>query len=228
MVPFRMVDTATAHADKQREYEQPLSPAHWRRLCETLGISSADREYRRVMRSWRSWGRHYHTLEHLGACLRELERSRDLAQQPAEVELALWFHDAVYRTYRSDNELRSAEWAARFLKQHGAPADAVVRVRDLVMATAHTAAELEGARALVVDIDLSILGQPEAVYDEFERNVRREYWWVSRRRFVEGRTRILRAFAVRPYIYHWPFFRERYEQRARANLERALASLSAS
>jgi predicted metal-dependent HD superfamily phosphohydrolase len=218
-----MSDTAAAHLDEELGL---LSQSRWRRACAALGAANADSEHRKLTRAWRSWGRRYHTLEHLAACLRELECSRELAQRPFEVELALWFHDAVYRTYRSDNELRSAEWAARFLVRHGASAESASRVRDLVMATAHAPGALEGDRALIVDVDLSILGQPEAVYDEFERNVRREYWWVSRRRFIEGRRRILQSFVARPFIYHWPCFRERYEARARANIGRALGALN--
>jgi predicted metal-dependent HD superfamily phosphohydrolase len=143
------------------------------------------------------------------------------------VELALWFHDAVYRTWRGDNERRSAQWAARFLAQHGARADVVSNVRDMVMATAHVADRLNGDAALVVDIDLSILGQPQPTYDQFERNVRREYWWVPRRRFVTARRGILQSFLERPSIYQSHRFIERYEAIARVNLERALRALSA-
>jgi predicted metal-dependent HD superfamily phosphohydrolase len=78
----------------------------------------------------------------------------------------------------------------------------------------------------VVDIDLSILGKPSTIYDEFEKNVRREYWWVPRRRFVEARCGILKSFLARPFIYHWPHFRQKYESAARANMERALKALS--
>ncbi len=60
-----------------------------------------------------------------------------MAERPAEVELALWFHDAVYRTFRKDNELQSAVWANDFLEANGAKKDCVARVRALVMATAH-------------------------------------------------------------------------------------------
>src|SRR5262249_13851841 len=150
---------------------------------------------------WRSWGRHYHTLEHLAACLRELDEASGLARAPAEVELALWFHDAIYRSYRSDNETRSADWAERFLKHHGANADAAGRVREYVLVTRHAIEPAPGDAALVVDIDLSILGQAESVYAEFERNVRREYWWVRWRRYAALAARYsIRSCAVPRFI----------------------------
>jgi predicted metal-dependent HD superfamily phosphohydrolase len=197
----------------------------WRVVCQAIGIRNADQEYARLLSAWTSFGRRYHTIDHLAACLLEFDRARHLAQRPAEVEFALWFHDAIYRTYRKDNELRSAEWAARVLAEHGSTAEVITNVREFVMATAHVAATLTGDAALVVDIDLSILGASSTVYDEFERNVRREYWWVPRRGFARARSAILRSFLERPTIYHWPAFQERYEAAARANLGRAIRAL---
>ena len=158
--------------------------------------------------------------------MRVFDSAASLAARPAEVELGLWFHDAVYRTWRQDNEERSARWAFEFLSACGAPTDVAARVRDLVMATKHLGSEVSGDAALIVDIDLSILGEPPDVYDGFERNVRKEYWWVPRARFVTARSAVLRSFLDRPAIYHWPAFRERYETQARSNLERALADLA--
>jgi predicted metal-dependent HD superfamily phosphohydrolase len=202
-----------------------VTASRWRSLCKALGLADSDGEYDKLIGAWRSWGRHYHTLDHLAACLQELDRSRDFAEHPGEVELALWFHDAIYRTYRTDNERRSAEWAARFTAAHAATPETVSRVRRLVLATAHTANEPAGDMALVVDIDLSILGQSESIYDRFESDVRREYWWVPRRRYSSARVHILQSFLARPSIYHWPYFRERYEVSARENLQRAISRL---
>jgi predicted metal-dependent HD superfamily phosphohydrolase len=199
----------------------------WRAVCKGCGFESTLRDYKRVIRGWSSWGRHYHVLGHLEACLKEFDRVRDLAVNAGEVELALWFHDAVYRTWRSDNEARSATLSAEIMGRGGAESGAIERVNAAIMATRHQGMEPNGDAALVVDIDLSILGQPDSVYQEFERNVRREYWWVPRRRYVAGRCAILASFLQRTLIYQYPEFQRRYEAPARANLAAAIAGLRA-
>jgi predicted metal-dependent HD superfamily phosphohydrolase len=193
--------------------------------CELSGIKVGREQYQRLVRGWTSWGRHYHTVSHLQACLREFDQLRHLALRPGEVELALWFHDAVYTAWRSDNEARSAVLAARVMREGGAEPAAIKRVQAYIFATRHADELLEGDAALVVDVDLSILGQPSDTYAEFERNVRREYWWVPRRRYVAGRCGILESFLRRDQIYLCTELRERYEASARANLSAAIASL---
>ena len=80
---------------------------------------------------------------------------------------------------------------------------------------------------LLVDIDLSILGQPETKFDEYERQVREEYEWVPEDQFVVGRSAMLKSFLDRPNIFATQFFSNKYEKQARANIARSLASLRA-
>lgn len=189
-----------------------------------VGVAPFEAEYRQVRRAWTRMGRHYHTLAHLEACLRELDRIRELAVRPAEVELALWFHDAIYRSWGKDNEARSARWAARVLR--AAPVDTVERIRQAILATEHRDEEgLGGDIGLVVDIDLCILGQPPDVYAQFERAIRREYWWVPRARYVAGRGKLLASFLGRATIYQHDEFHRRYEAQARTNITAALEQL---
>lgn len=197
----------------------------WQAVCKGCGFEGTSRDYKRVIRGWSSWGRHYHTLGHLEACLKEFDQVRDLAVNAGEVELALWFHDAVYRTWASDNEARSAVLAAEIMGRGRAEPGAIERVTAAIIATRHQGREPNGDAALVVDIDLSILGTPEDVYQGFERNVRREYWWVPRRRYVAGRCAILESFLKKTSIYRYPEFQKRYEAAARLNLAAAIASL---
>jgi predicted metal-dependent HD superfamily phosphohydrolase len=106
----------------------------------------------------------------------------------------------VYRTvlngWRSDNEARSAARAARVLTVGGAAADAVERVRDLILATRHVNAALSRDAALVVDIDLAILGSGPLAVELFEQDITREYGWVPRKKYVAGRAAILKSLSA--------------------------------
>jgi predicted metal-dependent HD superfamily phosphohydrolase len=165
--------------------------------------------------------RAYHTLQHLEECFALFEPS--LAEHPGEVLLALWFHDAIYLPKRNDNEEKSAQWGAEVLAAAGAHTDAVVRFRELVLATRHEAQPHSADARLLVDIDLSILGAEPQRFDEYEAQVRKEYAHVPDLFFRMARSRILKEFLARPSIYSTAAFRQRFEARARANVERSLA-----
>jgi predicted metal-dependent HD superfamily phosphohydrolase len=169
--------------------------------------------------------RAYHTMNHLTHCLDELEDARHLAEHPNEVEMALWFHDAIYDPKAKDNEARSAELAQRIATEARLPAAFGARVADLILATQHQGLP-EGADAqLLVDIDLAILGRPRGEFDDYEANIRKEYLFVPWPEYRPARSAVLRSFLDRPAIYSTEFFQQKYESRARANLERSLEKL---
>jgi predicted metal-dependent HD superfamily phosphohydrolase len=163
--------------------------------------------------------RKYHTLQHLSECITELESVRASIPHLAEVEIALWFHDAVYDTKRSDNEVRSAEWAIAALSAAGASADSTALVKSLILATTHDAAPQTLDEQFLVDIDLSILGADERRFAEFERQVREEYSFVPGFLFRMKRKSILKSFLQRQCIYSTAHFLGLLERRARHNME---------
>ncbi len=61
--------------------------------------------------------RFYHTFAHVAHCLDELETVRHLAIDSEALEMALWFHDAIYDTKARDNEEKSAELALNTAKR---------------------------------------------------------------------------------------------------------------
>lgn len=168
--------------------------------------------------------RHYHDRSHVASCLAEFEKYRDLAERPHEIEVALWFHDAIYDTSKSDNEEQSATWAERYLLANGAASDVAHRIAAMIRATRTHIAEDEDSR-LMVDIDLGILGTPVNVFEQYDRNIRLEYHWVPEAQYRAGRSRVLGSFLERDTIYQTAVIRTRYEQRARENLERKLREL---
>ena len=180
--------------------------------------------YQRLLAHYAEPQRHYHTLQHIMECLREFDAARALAQQPRLIEFAIWFHDVIYDPRAHDNEERSAQLAVDCLQAAGAQPGDLERVRGLVLATKQHLANTPD-EALLIDIDLSILGQGRERFDEYERQIRQEYSWVPETVFVEKRAEVLRRFFDRPRIYSTDHFFTRYEQQARGNLEHSLASL---
>src|SRR5690606_19490271 len=101
----------------------------------------------------------------------------------------------------------------------GLPAVSIHEVRNLIMATRHTTPPTTPDASLLTDIDLAILGQPPGRFAAFEQQIRQEYAWVPPSEFALGRAKILRGFLDRPTVYSTAAFRQKYEQRARTNLE---------
>jgi len=170
--------------------------------------------------------RAYHTQQHLSECLALFDELRHLAVHPAEVEAALWFHDAIYDVHRHDNEALSADWARAALLQASASVDVAARVHALVMATRHSVAPQTSDEQLLVDIDLAILGAPPQRFAEYEAQIRREYAHVPQDVFTAKRGEILAGFLARPVLYGTAALRERLDATARANLRAAIASLA--
>lgn len=178
-----------------------------------------------VAAGWVEPHRRYHTLQHLGECLRWLDDPAvdGAIARPLEVELALFFHDLVYDTTRSDNEERSAERAVALLAAiEGADRAAIERVAAMVLATRSHVADSDDARVML-DVDLSILGADERRFVEYETQIREEFGWVPEEAYAAGRRRVLEGFAARERIFFSAALHDRLEAAARSNLARALA-----
>lgn len=199
--------------------------ALWRASWQGLGVEARVPELTAVLAAWAEPQRHYHDLHHLRACLERWNEWQHEADHPAEVALALWYHDAVYQPQASDNEQRSADWAARAMAEAGAAEDAVQRVRELIMATCHNAPAATRDAELVIDIDLSILGADTERFEAYDRNVRKEYGWVPGFLYRRKRRAVLQSFLDRPRIFSTPGPHDLLEAQARVNLAGALARL---
>ncbi len=187
-----------------------------------------DALYHQIVTAYGEAHRAYHDLTHLEHCLEQLDAHRDAAAAAGEIEMALWFHDAVYRPIASDNEEQSARWArSAILEADRSALPAAValaeRVAALILATRHDTVPVDVDARLMVDVDLSILGSPAEQYDRYEVAVRREYRWVPRFLFRKKRLEILKSFLRRDAIFQTEPFHELYESRARSNLTRVVA-----
>lgn len=198
----------------------------WEGLWQGLGAAAPKQEFAALTSRYAEPHRHYHTSQHINECLARFDDARVLCEHACEVELALWFHDAIYEPRAKDNESQSAQWALRVMAESGIAGDAQARVRALIMATCHDALPDTPDAKVLVDIDLSILGADRARFDEYECQVRAEYGWVPDFMFQRTRRKILEGFLARTSIYSTPHFRNQLEKKARDNLARSLSALS--
>lgn len=174
--------------------------------------------------------RHYHGLAHIEAMLALATEYRHLLDDPEAVEAAIWFHDAIYDSRAKDNEAKSAELAEKRLAGRIDPRR-LARIAAMINATATH--ELPPFRdedalndaALLLDMDLAILGAEPAIFDAYEKAVRLEYGWVEEPMWRAGRSAVLKTFLARPRIFHTAEFQKRFEAQARHNIQRSLAAL---
>ncbi|WP_322981153.1 N-methyl-D-aspartate receptor NMDAR2C subunit [Pseudomonas sp. C11] len=195
-----------------------LLPASWARGWSDLGLQPPSGLFDQLVRAYEEPQRYYHSLQHLHECLAHFEQVRHLAQQPGEVAIALWFHDAIYDVRGKDNERQSADWACRVLASCQASQATLERVERLIMVTQHDATPSEADEQLLVDIDLAILGATPARFAEYDVQVRAEYAWVPGFVYRMKRRKILQSFLARSTIYSTDHFRARHEAQARINL----------
>ena len=177
-----------------------------------------------LLARWSETHRKHHTVTHLHEMLDAIallaESGLEFAREA--VELAAWFHDAVYEIGRDDNEDRSAELARDLL------ASAPIRdeVARLVLVTkTHKVSDDDVNGAVVCDADLSVLGSDAFRYQAYAAAVREEYADVPDEVFKPARAQVLSLLLDGP-LFHTAAGRQRWEERARMNIAEEIAALT--
>lgn len=180
-----------------------------------------------LLTRWDEPHRRYHTTHHLSAVLDRLSELNPHADDPDAVVLAAWFHDAVYRPDRSENEERSARLAERALTEAGVPPGRTAEVVRLVRLTAdHDPAEGDRNGEVLCDADLAVLAGDPAAYAAYAASVREEFAFVPDDAFREGREGVLLRLLALPRLFRTPPG-QRWEHPARRNLRTELELLRA-
>ncbi len=176
--------------------------------------------------------RSYHNLDHIQYVLSRLEEFKEedghrgarIVERDWEIKkLALWFHD--FSQNRQAPEQHSAWYLERLCASQLNGYDLGIADR-YIRATNHKRVPRDYETAVVLDCDLAILGSPDDEFNEYEKKVRQEYIHVPDHLFCAGRQEILMKFRAKPWIFSTLRGRERWEQRARENLDRSIERLS--
>lgn len=199
----------------------------WIEFCKTMNIDSPIKYFEKIKTSYSETERYYHTFkEHIAQGLEDFEEVKHICENSSLVYFSWLSHDVIYDPRRSNNEEESASFAYALAIKMNLSYKFASSVNNLILITKHTKKPDTIDEKLLIDIDLSIFGQPKEIFDEYEKNIRKEYSWVEPEKFREARTNILKQFLNRKHIYSTDFFKQKYEEKARKNLQRSLEKLT--
>ncbi|KXZ63913.1 hypothetical protein [Acinetobacter venetianus] len=190
----------------------------WFELHQHYHFSEPQKIFNKLIAAYSEKQRAYHTVQHLYECLVLLESIRADLKDAYSVELALWFHDAVYDPQAKDNELKSAELFEQYLSQD-LSIDIVQKIKRWIIATQWHEVTDELDLQFLLDIDLAILAASPERFDEYEQQIQQEYAWVDPDVYSIKRKQVLAHFYQAEPLYQTQYFQKNFEQRAKGNLK---------
>jgi len=200
------------------------SLTRWIRLCLKLGVEPQPLVYASLLEKYTQPNRYYHNIHHIGKCLLELDKAKTIARNEEIAELCIWFHDVIYDPRRDDNEEQSAKYAAQTLNRMSLHEHIDV-VKTMIESTKHSGEIKDQDTRVLLDVDLTILGQSQEEYHSYSKAIRKEYNHLSGEEYIKRRNETLRRFLNRENIYHTELFRAKYEEKARENMRREISNL---
>jgi predicted metal-dependent HD superfamily phosphohydrolase len=209
--------------------DQNWLKAKWQALADAVAAekTASNATWDTLVRHYSEPQRAYHNLSHIIAMLRHADACSDHVRSAATLGFAIWFHDVIYDTRAKDNEQRSAAFARDAMRRMGVDHSLIASVETCILATQkHEPAPGVPDLPLFLDLDLAILGSPEAVYRQYSEAIRTEYNWVPGPAYRLGRSKVLKRFAQRPALFFTPVMTARFEAQARRNLAWEIQELS--
>ncbi|MCU4389536.1 metal-dependent hydrolase [Acinetobacter courvalinii] len=193
----------------------------WFELHQHYQFSEPQKVFNKLIAAYSEKQRAYHTLQHLYECLVLFDSIRSDLKDAYSVELALWFHDAIYDPQAKDNELKSAELFEKYMAQD-LSVEIVEKIKRWIIATQKHEATDELDLQFLLDIDLAVLAASQERFEEYEQQIQQEYAWVDPDVYSIKRKEVLAHFYQAEPLYQTEYFQQNFEQKAKQNLNRIL------
>jgi predicted metal-dependent HD superfamily phosphohydrolase len=144
-----------------------------------------------------------------------LDEYPEALEHKRDIQLTIFFHDIIYDATKKGNEEKSARIAQKLLGEHYTQL-----IQQLILSTKkHQPLNDLHENAVLLDLDLAILGSSLELYDAYRTAIRMEYNVYPNLLYNPGRKKVLQKFLEREKLYFTDYFHEKYEQQARSNLK---------
>lgn len=136
--------------------------------------------------------RGYHNWEHIDEVILAIEDEKIEDNTTLQVQLiAALYHDAVYDSHSSQNEIESAE----MVDEVAINDDLKQRIKDIILFTQYKRKPENEDERIFLNADMSIFSGNATPYQkvQFEKGVMFEYGWVPLSTYIEKRCEVLYA-----------------------------------
>lgn len=195
-----------------------IAKKRWSVLSKILFNENPDQIFKLIENSYAD--RPYHNLDHIMYCQRKYSEFMisEGSMPDALIDVAIWFHDIVYIPGMAYNEEKSCDLFDKLLG-HNLIRSAREDIRRMILATKHNFPPRDEMEALIMDLDMAILGDEPEIFRKYENDVKQEYLKLySEEEYDAGRKEFIQNLVAQKFIYHTDYFHERYEIPARLNL----------
>jgi len=199
----------------------------WQSLCTNIELEKhSEKLFLDIKKHYTEAHRAYHNLSHIYTLLKITEQYKSEIENSRILELAIWYHDIIYRATRKDNEVKSAEYALDVLLESTVSLLELEHLKSLIISTKKHEYLIDNFdNRFLLDIDLGVLATSRETYTKYASAIREEYRIYPDFLYKKGRRKVLKHFLEREWIYFTNVFRDLHEANARTNLEWEIETL---
>lgn len=199
----------------------------WQQLTLDWDTEISNTYWEEILAQYTQSSRYYHNLTHLHAMFSHLKAVETKIEDLKLVKFAIWYHDIIYKSSKSNNEEKSAELAQKRLKNVNFDEKSLEIVQKLIISTKkHIPLITENKdNNYLLDLDLSVLGSNWETYKLYFKNIRKEYRLYPNFLYNKGRKKVLQTFLERDTLFYTEYFKSKLENQARANLKQEISLL---
>lgn len=176
--------------------------------------------------------RFYHNRSHFDDLIARLSMASkdgvEIHDGIAAIGFCAW-HDSIYdpQAAHGRNEVLSALLCDTQMPLI-APMQSVHASRTTILSTVgHWLPDPDDSPdgALLLDVDLSVLGADQQAFDNYDANIQMEYSHVGELKYRQGRIKVLETFLTRDRLFLTEWAHAKWESAARENLTRTIERL---
>ena len=209
----------------------PSLEAKFLETLSQIGVSQdeARKMFINLTRHYRDKSRGHHSLKHVEECIDWVRGDlKKEISRPVMMELAFYWHDAVYVATRHSNETESAALAIVDLSKTEIQIFEMAEVMTFILTYEGGLKPTTNDAKYFRDIDYWIIGSPRERYLSYMKGIEKEYLpFYSPEEYCSGRLKFLGTLRNQDRLFLTDYFEDNFRQAAIENIDFEISSLNA-